>query len=164
MASFGNVTFGSKLNNAAQASIWAHGPILRKGMKCEIAFNFFFRFHGKYGSQRNGNVSVNNNEYIYSYPNETQGAVTATLRGGLDNNFINQTEVHSDLHSTNCNELIETRLNNEYTLIDNNGEYDVLRSKRENLDISVDGNIYDRTNNLVSGIYDSTVRRIESKE
>lgn len=152
------------MNNAAQASIWDHGPILRKGMKCEIAFNFFFRFHGKYGSQRNGNVSVNNNEYIYSYPNETQGAVTATLRGGLDNNFINQTEVHSDLHSTNCNELIETRLNNEYTLIDNNGEYDVLRSKRENLDISVDGNIYDRTNNLVSGIYDSTVRRIESKE
>lgn len=140
---------------------WSH---ITKRDEVRDCINFFFRFHGKYGSQRNGNVSVNNNEYIYSYPNETQGAVTATLRGGLDNNFINQTEVHSDLHSTNCNELIETRLNNEYTLIDNNGEYDVLRSKRENLDISVDGNIYDRTNNLVSGIYDSTVRRIESKE
>lgn len=73
-------------------------------------------------------------------------------------------EVYLDFYLINCNELIEMCLNNEYILIDNNGEYDVLRSKWENFDIFVDGNIYDWINNLVSGIYDSIVRRIESKE
>lgn len=37
-------------------------------------------------------------------------------------------------------------------------EYDVLRGTRENQEPAVDANIYDRTNNSVSGIYDSTVK------
>lgn len=96
-------------------------------------------------------MSIINNEYIYSYPNETHDAATAISRS------INQTEAHSDLR-------IETHLNNEYRQSDENDEYDVLKRKRENLEISLDANIYDRVNNLVSGIYDSTLRRIEHKE
>lgn len=72
-------------------------------------------------------------------------------------------EVYLDFYLINCNELIEMCLNNEYILIDNNGEYDVLRSKWENYDILFDVNIYDWVNNLVSGIYDSILRRIENK-
>lgn len=102
-------------------------------------------------------MSIINNEYIYSYPNETHDAATAISRRGLDGNVINQTETHSDLR-------IETHLNNEYRQSDENDEYDVLKRKRENLEISLDANIYDRVNNLVSGIYDSTLRRIEHKE
>lgn len=100
-------------------------------------------------------MSVINNEYIYSYPSETQEVATTIIRRGLDNNFINQTEAYSDLRN-------ETHFNNEYTLTDENDEYDVWRSKRENHDTSPDANIYDRANNLVSGIYDSTLRRIEN--
>lgn len=102
-------------------------------------------------------MSIINNEYIYSYPNETHDAATAISRRGLDGNVINQTEAHSDLR-------IATHLNNEYRQSDENDEYDVLKRKRENLEISLDANIYDRVNNLVSGIYDSTLRRIEHKE
>lgn len=101
-------------------------------------------------------MSVINNEYIYSYPSGTQEVATTIIRRGLDNNFINQTEAYSDFRN-------ETHFSNEYTLTDENDEYDVLRSKRENHDFSTDANIYDRANNLVSGIYDSTLRRIENK-
>lgn len=59
-----------------------------------------------------------------------------------------------------CNEMY---FSNEYILIDENDEYDVLRSKWENYDILFDVNIYDWVNNLVSGIYDSILRRIENK-
>ncbi|XP_052700769.1 uncharacterized protein LOC128177903 [Crassostrea angulata] len=93
---------------------------------------------------------------VWVIHSETQEVATTIIRRGLDNNFINQTEAYSDLRN-------ETHFSNEYTLTDENDEYDVLRSKRENHDISPDANIYDRANNLVSGIYDSTLRRIENK-
>uniref|UniRef100_A0A8W8N8X5 Ig-like domain-containing protein n=1 Tax=Magallana gigas TaxID=29159 RepID=A0A8W8N8X5_MAGGI len=64
------------------------------------------------------NVSVINNEYIYSYPSETQEVATTIIRRGLDDNFINQTEAYSDLRN-------ETHFSNEYTLTDENDEYDV---------------------------------------
>lgn len=118
----------------------------------------------KSGTQTNRNLSVTNNEYNYSCPIESHEAATVNIRGVSDNNLIRQTETDLDLHSTECKESIETRLNREYTMTEENGEYDVLRRIRENQGVSPDANIYDRTNNLVSGIYDSTFRRIENKE
>lgn len=49
-------------------------------------------------------------------------------------------------------------LDDEYAMTEGGCEYDVLNSKRENQEASADANIYDRTNNSVSGIYDTTLQ------
>ena len=51
---------------------------------------------------------------------------------------------------------IEDHVGDNNTEAEDLGEYDVLRGKRQNEEVHQSENIYDRTNNVVSGIYDST--------
>ena len=55
-------------------------------------------------------------------------------------------------HMTQC---VEDHVGNNNTEAEDLGEYDVLRGKRQNDETCQSENIYDRTNNVVSGIYDS---------
>ena len=56
-------------------------------------------------------------------------------------------------HTKRCT---KEQVDNKNTEDEDLGEYDVLRGKRQNEEAPQSENIYDRTNNAVSGIYDST--------
>lgn len=96
-------------------------------------------------------------EYIYSQPDNTQEAATENIQGEPSNNIDQLEEDYSKLRSADKIEFNKT-LDDEYAMTEESSEYDVLRSKRENQEVSVDANIYDRTNNSVSGIYDTTLQ------
>lgn len=98
-----------------------------------------------------------NKEYIYSQPDNTQEAATENIQREPDNNIDQLEEEYSKLHSADKMEFNKT-LDDDYAMTEESSEYDLLRSKRKNQEVSVDANIYDRTNNSVSGIYDTTLQ------
>lgn len=98
-----------------------------------------------------------NKEYIYSQPDNTQEAATENIQREPDNNIDQLEEEYSKLHSADKMEFNKT-LDDDYAMTEECSEYDVLRSKRKNQEVSVDANIYDRANNSVSGIYDTTLQ------
>ena len=58
--------------------------------------------------------------------------------------------------SSHTKRYAKEQVDNKNTEDEDLGEYDVLRSKRQNEEAPQSENIYDRTNNAVSGIYDCT--------
>ena len=68
-------------------------------------------------------------------------------------------EMYSTAEETDSSHIkrcSKEHVNNKNTEDEDLGEYDVLRGKRQNEEAPQSENIYDRTNNVVSGIYDST--------
>lgn len=108
-------------------------------------------------NQRIRNTGIMNKEYIYSQPDNTQEAATENIQREPDNNIDQLEEEYSKLHSADKMEFNKT-LDDDYAMTEESSEYDVLRSKRKNQEVSVDANIYDRANNSVSGIYDTTLQ------
>lgn len=118
---------------------------------------FFFRVKKNRRNQRIRNTGITSKEYIYSQPDNTQEAVTENIQREPDNNIDQLEEEYSKLHSADKMEFNKT-LDDDYAMTEESSEYDVLRSKRKNQEVSVDANIYDRANNSVSGIYDTTLQ------
>lgn len=108
-------------------------------------------------NQRIRNTGIMNKEYIYSQPDNTQEAATENIQREPDNNIDQLEEEYSKLHSADKMEFNKT-LDDDYAMTEESSEYDVLGSKRKNQEVSVDANIYDRANNSVSGIYDTTLQ------
>lgn len=103
------------------------------------------------------NTGLMSKEYIYSQPVNTQEAVIENIQRDSINNIEQLEEDYSKLHSADKIKFNNT-LEDEYAMTEQSSEYDVLRNTRENQEVSVDANIYDRTNNSVSGIYDTTLQ------
>ncbi|XP_052675988.1 uncharacterized protein LOC128157459 isoform X2 [Crassostrea angulata] len=103
------------------------------------------------------NTGLTSKEYIYSQPVNIQEAVIENIQREPINNIEQLEEDYSKLHSADKIKFNNT-LEDEYAMTDQSSEYDVLRNTRENQEVSVDANIYDRTNNSVSGIYDTTLQ------
>ncbi|XP_078333143.1 uncharacterized protein LOC111127909 isoform X6 [Crassostrea virginica] len=61
-----------------------------------------------------------------------------------------------DTDSSHIKRCSKRHIDNKNTENEDLGEYDVLRGKRQNEEAPQSENIYDRANNAVSGIYDST--------
>ncbi|XP_065940720.1 uncharacterized protein [Magallana gigas] len=103
------------------------------------------------------NTGLMSKEHIYSQPVNTQEAVIENIQRDSINNIEQLEEDYSKLHSADKIKFNNT-LEDEYAMTEQSSEYDVLRNTRENQEVSVDANIYDRTNNSVSGIYDTTLQ------
>lgn len=108
-------------------------------------------------NQGNRNTGLTSKEYIYSQPVNTQEAVIENIQREPINNIEQLEGDYSKLHSADKIKFNNT-LEDEYAMTEQSSEYDVLRNTRENQEVSVDANIYDRTNNSVSGIYDTTLQ------
>lgn len=106
------------------------------------------------------NTGVLYKKHIYSHKVDTEEAepVSENIKREPDNNIDQFEEDYSKLHSADKNEFNKMYLDDEYAMTEGGCEYDVLNSKRENQEASADANIYDRTNNSVSGIYDTTLQ------
>lgn len=106
------------------------------------------------------NTGVLYKKHIYSHKVDTEEAepVSENIKREPDNNIDQFEEDYSKLHSADKNEFNKMYLDDEYAMTEGGCEYDVLNSKRENQEASADANIYDRTNNSASGIYDTTLQ------
>lgn len=118
---------------------------------------FFCRVKRNRKNQGIRNTGLTSKEYIYSQPVNTQEAVIENIQREPINNIEQLEEDYSKLHSADKIKFNNT-LEDEYAMTEQSSEYDVLRNTRENQEVSVDANIYDRTNNSVSGIYDTTLQ------
>ena len=119
----------------------------------------FFLLPGRYRkrfSQRNKSwrteTEVNTN--IYTLPSEEFDE-----HQRRSDEEIHLEEMYSTVEEARFNNImqcIEDHVGDSNTEAEDLGEYDVLRRKRQNEEVHQSENIYDRTNNVVSGIYDST--------
>nr|XP_022328951.1 uncharacterized protein LOC111127909 isoform X3 [Crassostrea virginica] len=107
-------------------------------------------------SQGNGNVRTDTElkTNIHTAPTEEWNE---NHRGNDED--IQLEEMYSTAEETDSSHIkrcSKRHGDNKNTEDEDLGEYDVLRGKRQNEEAPQSENIYDRTNNAVSGIYDST--------
>ena len=124
-----------------------------------MGFYLVFVFHDLFRkriSQRNGNVRTDTKlkTNIHTAPSEEWNE---NHRGNDED--IQLEEMYSTAEETDFSHIkrcSKRHVDNKNTEDEDLGEYDVLRGKRQNEEAPQSENIYDRTNNAVSGIYDST--------
>nr|XP_022328920.1 uncharacterized protein LOC111127899 isoform X2 [Crassostrea virginica] len=107
-------------------------------------------------SQRNENLRIKTEVKTNTYtpPSEELNDNNRRTEGDIQLEEMYSTAEETD--SSHIKRCSKEHVNNKNTEDEDLGEYDVLRGKRQNEEAPQSENIYDRTNNVVSGIYDST--------
>ena len=91
---------------------------------------------------------------IYTPPSEELNDNNRRTEGDIQLEEMYSTAEETD--SSHIKRCSKEHVDNKNTEDEDFGEYDVLRGKRQNERAPHSENIYDRANNAVSGIYDST--------